>query len=56
MPKNKGGRPPKPADERLGVVVTLRLTEVLHAKLLRLGGVDWLRERIRRTKEKEPPA
>lgn len=29
----------------------LRLTEDMRAKLLRLGGVEWLRERIKRAKE-----
>ncbi len=48
-PKSRG-RPPKPDDVRLGHVVTLRLTNELHAKLLRLGGVEWLRERIKRAK------
>jgi hypothetical protein len=56
MTKNRGGRPPKPEAERLGVVVTLRLTEAMHAKLLRLGGVEWLRERVKRAKEGTPPA
>ena len=54
--KNQGGRPPKPDDERLSAVVTLRLTETMHAKLMRLGGVDWLRARIKVAKEKQPPA
>ncbi len=45
------GRPPLPADERLAAVVMLRLTEAMHAKLLRLGGPAWLRERIKRAKE-----
>ncbi|MDP1649576.1 MAG: hypothetical protein Q8M01_15435 [Rubrivivax sp.] len=49
-PKSKG-RPPKPEAERLAHIVTLRLTNELHAKLLRLGGVEWLRERIRRAKD-----
>jgi hypothetical protein len=49
--RNKGGRPPKPADERLSAVVMVRLTAAMHAKLLRLGGVEWLRERIKRAKE-----
>jgi hypothetical protein len=48
---NKGGRPPKPEDERLTANVMLRLTTAMHAKLLRLGGVEWLRERIKRAKE-----
>lgn len=52
-PKSKG-RPPKPDDVRLAHVVTLRLTNELHAKLLRLGGVDWLRERIKRAREGKP--
>ena len=56
MEKNKGGRPPIPEAERRAYVVALRLTQDMHAKLLRLGGVEWLRERIARAKEKQPPA
>jgi hypothetical protein len=52
----KGGRPPKPEAERLSTIVMLRLTEAMAAKLSRLGGVEWLRERIKRAKEVEPPA
>jgi hypothetical protein len=49
----KGGRPPKPEAERLSAVVMLRLTQAMRDKLQRLGGVEWLRERIRRAKDKE---
>jgi hypothetical protein len=50
-PPNKGGRPPKPEDERLSVPIMLRLTTAMHAKLQRLGGVEWLRDRIERAKD-----
>jgi hypothetical protein len=50
--KPKGGRPPKPEAERRSVVVALRLTPDLAAKRKRLGGVDWLRERLQRAREK----
>lgn len=57
MTTKRTGRPPKPEAERRGIVVSLRLTEAMNAKLLRLGGVEWLRERIRLAKEdKTPPA
>jgi hypothetical protein len=49
--RNKGGRPAKPEDERLSVPIAFRLTTAMHAKLLRLGGVQWLRDRIKRAKE-----
>jgi hypothetical protein len=55
MEKNKGGRPPKPEAERRAVVVALRLTHDMHAKLLRLGGVEWLRDRIARAREGKTP-
>lgn len=54
MEKNKGGRPPIPEAERLSKTIMLRLTQDMHAKLLRLGGVEWLRERIARAKEGKP--
>jgi len=52
---NKGGRPRKPEAERLAAVIMLRLTDAMHAKLLHLGGVTWLRERIKRAKEPDKP-
>lgn len=54
MRKNQGGRPPKPEEERLSATVLIRLTQEMRDKLTRLGGVEWIRERIRRAKE--PPA
>lgn len=50
--KSKGGRPPKPEAERQPVVVSFRVTRDLAAKLQRLGGVEWLRDRIKRAREK----
>lgn len=51
MSTNSGGRPPKPEDERLSAVVMVRLTKEMHDKLARLGGVEWIRERIRAARE-----
>jgi hypothetical protein len=43
------GRPRKPEDEVLHVY-TLRLTEVEHAKLKKLGGRVWVQKQLARTK------
>jgi hypothetical protein len=55
MEKNKGGRPPIPEAERRAYVVALRLTQDMHAKLLRLGGVSAARTHYTR-EGKQPPA
>ena len=49
QPKNKGGRPPKPDDERL-VQRSIRLPPELWAKIAANGGIDWLRAVIKRAK------
>lgn len=41
----KRGRPPIPADQHK-VAASIRLTLAQWAKLAKLGGVDWIRERI----------
>jgi hypothetical protein len=48
--KRPPGRPPLPTEERL-IVRSLRLTQGQWDKLARLGGVEWLRERIAKAKE-----
>lgn len=53
MQKKRGGRPTKIEGEALDVPVLIRMTQTLRAKLKRLGGADWVRDRIR--KAKEPP-
>ena len=47
-PKNKGGRPPKPEDQKL-VQRSVRLTPDLWAKI-DAHGLEWLRALIRRAK------
>jgi hypothetical protein len=50
-PNDRGqGRKPLPPEERL-IVKSLRLTQGQWDKLARLGGVEWLRERIAKAKE-----
>lgn len=51
--KPQGGRPPKDPEDRLSAVVMLRLTVAMHAKLQALGGVEWIRARIRGAKPPE---
>lgn len=51
-PKRPPGRPEVPAEDRLQVV-SIRLTEAQKAKLERLGGSAWLREKIDRAREKK---
>lgn len=51
-PKNLGGRPPKPPDERL-VQRSIRLTPAQWAKFDAAGGIEWLRSLIQRAR---PPA
>jgi hypothetical protein len=50
--KRPPGRPPLPTEERL-IVKSLRLTQGQWDKLARLGGVEWLRERIAKAKEQK---
>lgn len=49
-PKRPPGRPEVQPEDRLQVV-SIRLTEAQKAKLDRLGGSAWLREKIDRAKE-----
>ena len=49
-PKRPPGRPEVQPEDRLQVV-SIRLTEAQKAKLDRLGGSAWLREKINRAKE-----
>lgn len=51
-PKRPPGRPEVPPEDRLQVV-SLRMTEAQKAKLDRLGGSAWVREKINRAKEKK---
>lgn len=48
--KRTRGRPTAPADERMSEIIRVRLTPELAMKLRRLGGIDWIRERIRRAR------
>jgi hypothetical protein len=45
------GRPPKPEPERHTERFEVRCTKAQREKLDRLGGAQWLRERIDRAKE-----
>jgi len=49
--KPRMGRPKLPEAERLSERVVVLLTESNYRKLLRLGGVAWIRERIRQARE-----
>lgn len=51
-PKRGRGRPAVPPEQRASIDVHLRLTADLHAKLQRLGGATWLRERIAQARER----
>jgi hypothetical protein len=46
------GRPPKPKSERHTARFEVRCTKAQRAKLDRLGGQVWLRDKIDRAKEK----
>jgi hypothetical protein len=50
--KRPPGRPPVTDAERLRIG-TIRLTQAQWDKLARLGGVEWLRARIDKAKEKK---
>lgn len=52
LPKRPRGRPAVPPEQRSVHDVHLRLTAALHAKLQRLGGAAWLRERIAQARER----
>lgn len=52
--KRPRGRPAVPPEQRAVHDVHLRLTAALHAKLQRLGGAAWLRERIAQARERAP--
>jgi hypothetical protein len=52
QPKNKGGRPPIPEDEKL-IVSGLRLTRAQWEDFYALGGTTWLRQAIRRAKARK---
>lgn len=51
QPKNPGGRPPKPDDEKL-VQRSIRMRQAQWDKVDANGGVDWLRKLIDRAKPK----
>lgn len=51
-PKRPLGRPEVQPEDRLQVV-SIRLTGAQKAKLERLGGSAWVREKINRAKEKK---
>lgn len=53
--KRPRGRPTAPTDERMSEIIRVRLTPELARKLQRLGGIDWIRERIRRAREAHYP-
>ena len=38
----------------MSAVIALRLTKAMHDKLMRLGGVEWIRARIQAAKEPKP--
>ena len=45
------GRPPKPAEDRRSERIEIRCTKAQRAKLDKLGGAQWLREKIDKAKE-----
>ncbi len=50
-PSDRGqGRPPLSEDEPT-VTVSLRMTQTLRDKLARLGGAQWIRDKLARAKE-----
>jgi hypothetical protein len=51
QPKNPGGRPPKPPDEKLEQR-SIRLTPAQWAKYEAAGGIEWLRKLIDRARPK----
>lgn len=53
-PKSRGGRPPKPDDQRL-VQRSIRLLPAQWAKYDASGGIEWLRSLIDRAKPNGPP-
>jgi hypothetical protein len=53
QPKNKGGRPPVPEDQRL-VQRSIRLSREHWQKFDAAGGIEWLRKLIDRSRP--PPA
>ena len=52
-PKRPAGRPTLPESERASVAYNVRLTAAQHAKVVRLGGAQWIRDRIDRAKEQD---
>lgn len=48
------GRPTLPESERASVAYNVRLTAAQHAKVQRLGGAQWIRDRIDKAKEPAP--
>lgn len=51
--KPKRGRPAMPPEQRQTERVEMRCTKAQREKLERLGGVQWLRDRIDRAREAE---
>jgi hypothetical protein len=43
--KNRGGRPPKPDDEKL-IQKSIRMTRKQWAKVKKYGGIEWIRKVI----------
>lgn len=52
--RSKGGRPPKPDEQRLAQR-SIRLLPSQWAKFDQAGGIEWLRGLIDRSKPKLPP-
>ncbi len=44
--KHRKGRPTLPESERASVAYNVRLTAAQHAKVVRLGGAQWIRAKI----------
>lgn len=49
--RKRVGRPNKSDEDRLDIPVVVRLNQELRDKLTRLGGPQWLRERIKKARE-----
>ena len=50
--RGQGRKPVQPGEDT--VTVSLRMTEAQRDKLTRLGGAEWVRQRIDRAKDKLP--
>lgn len=54
QPKNKGGRPALPPEQKL-IVGGVRLTREQWDQYTALGGAEWLREAIKRAYARKKP-